>query len=176
MPLFSFSDNIFLGLSGMNFYDFFIFIVRFTLANAIELYHIQQPDGAAIPTDIARQFIYNLTSIRNVASKMTGTDAFSTDNLCHISKDNRSAFSNIKQILGEASFRRLWMTLSKTCEHIGSAPKNCLKTGFSNEKGCLSLSCLKSECDVVDRISTLTCEVRGPEDLVSLIVNIFSDM
>jgi hypothetical protein len=139
MPLFSFSDNIFLGLSGMNFYDFFIFIVRFTLANAIELYHIQQPDGTAITTDIAHQFVYNLTSIRNVASKMTGTDAFSTDNLGHISEDNRGAFSNIRQILGEGSFRRLWMTLSKTCEHIDSAPKTCLKTRFSNEMGCLSV-------------------------------------
>ncbi|KAK3164519.1 hypothetical protein QOZ80_1AG0020350 [Eleusine coracana subsp. coracana] len=56
--------------TGMNFYDFFIFIVRFTLANAIELCHIQQLEDTVIPTETAHHLVYNLTSIRNVASKM----------------------------------------------------------------------------------------------------------
>ncbi|TVU34050.1 hypothetical protein EJB05_15875 [Eragrostis curvula] len=161
--------------TGMNFYDFFIFIVRFTLANAIELYHIRQLEDVAIPAEIAHHFVFNLTSIRNVALKMINTDAFSTGNLLHISEDNCSAFSNIKQILEENSFRRLLTALSKAYEHIDSAQRTCPKTRVSNQKGCLSVSCLKSDCSVVDEISTLSCEVRGPEDLVRLVDNILSD-
>ncbi|GJM94197.1 hypothetical protein PR202_ga10821 [Eleusine coracana subsp. coracana] len=159
--------------TGMNFYDFFIFIVRFTLANAIELCHIQQLEDTVIPTETAHHLVYNLTSIRNVASKMIGTDAFCTDNLLHISDDNHTAFSNIKEILEEDSFRRLLMTLSETYEHIGRAERICFNTRVSSQMGCLSLSCLKSDCNVVDHICT--CEVHGPEDLVRLIDNVLLD-
>lgn len=62
------SHNILLELfSGMNFYDFFVFIVRFALANVIELYHLQQPEVATLSTETAHHLVYNLTSIHNVA-------------------------------------------------------------------------------------------------------------
>ena len=66
--LFNLLCNILFDLfSGMNFYDFFIFIVRFALANVIELYHVQQPEVATFSTETAHHFVYNLKSIRNVA-------------------------------------------------------------------------------------------------------------
>ncbi|CAD6231255.1 unnamed protein product [Miscanthus lutarioriparius] len=161
--------------TGMNFYDFFVFIVRFALANVIELYHLQQPEVATLSTETAHHLVYNLTSIRSVASKMTKTEAFTTENhLCSISEDNRSAFSNIKQILEEESFRRLSMTVSKAYDHIDSGQRS-LKSSTSYLKGCSSVICLKSDCNVVDHITSLVDEVCGPEDLVRLIDRALSD-
>lgn len=170
------SHNILLELfSGMNFYDFFVFIVRFALANVIELYHLQQPEVATLSTETAHHLVYNLTSIRNVALIMTTSEAFTTDNhLCSISEDNRSAFSNIKQILEEESFRRLLMALSKAYDHIDKGQRS-LKSSISYLNGCSSVICLKSDCNVVDHITSLVDEVYGPEDLVRLIDSALSD-
>uniref|UniRef100_A0A804QMT6 JmjC domain-containing protein n=1 Tax=Zea mays TaxID=4577 RepID=A0A804QMT6_MAIZE len=155
--------------TGMNFYDFFVFIVRFALANVVELYHLQQPEVATLSTETAHHLVYNLMSIRNVASKMTTTEAFTTENrLCSVSEDNRSAFSNIKQILEEESFRRLSMTLSKAYDHIDRGQRS-LKSSISYRKGCSSVICLKSDCNVVDYITSLVDEICGPEDLTRLI-------
>jgi len=175
MPFLTFSDNILFDLfSGMNFYDFFIFIVRFALANVIELYHVQQPEVATFSTETALHFVYNLKSIRNVASKMITTEAFTTENLRSISEDNRNAFSNVKQIL-EESFRRLLVTLSQAYEHIDRGQRHCLKSSTSYQKSCLSVICLKSDCNVVDHIISLIGEVCVPADLVTLIDSSLSD-
>lgn len=161
--------------TGMNFYDFFIFIVRFALANVIELYHLQQPELATFSAETAHQFVYNLTSIHSVASKMTTTEAFSTENLCSISEDNRSAFCNVKQILEDESFRSLLMTLSKAYDSIDREQRNYLQSWTSYPKGCLSVTCLKSDCNVVDHITSLIDVVCGPEDLLRLIDSALSE-
>ena len=154
----------------MNFYDFFIFITRFVLANVIELYHIREPeDGKLSSTETAHRFVYNLMQIRDVASNMISTEAFSTENLCSMSEENRSAMSDVTKILKDDSFRRLWMSLSKAYEYIGSGQRNFYKVSYSNQKGCLSVACLKSDCIVVDDITFLMREIHGPEDLVRLI-------
>jgi hypothetical protein len=159
----------------MNFYDFFVFIVRFALANAIELYHLQQPEAATFSTETVHHFIYNLKSIRDVASKMTTAVAFTTENLRSISEDNHSAFSNVKQILEEENFRRLLMALSKAYEHIDRGQRNCPKSCTSYPKGCLSVICLKSDCNIVDHITSLINEIYVPADLVTLIDSALSD-
>lgn len=176
MPFsFTFSDNIIFLFSGMNFYDFFVFIVRFALANIIELYHRQQPEVATFLGESAHHFVYNLKSIRNVASTMTTTEAFTTENIGSISEDNCSAFSNVKRILEEENFRRLLMTLSKSYEHIHRRQINCLKSCTSYLKGCLSVICLKSDCNIVDHIISLIYEVCVPADLVILIDSALAD-
>ncbi|KAL6899066.1 hypothetical protein ACP4OV_005724 [Aristida adscensionis] len=126
-------------------------------------------EDATFSTETTHHFVYNLGSIRNVASMMRNTEAFSTENLCRISEDNRSAFSNVKQILEEESFRRLSVTLSKAYRHIDRGQQT------SNQEGSLSVSCLKSDCNVVDHIASLISEVHGPEDLVRLIDSALSD-
>lgn len=161
--------------SGMNFYDFFVFIVRFALANVIELYHLQQPELATFLRESAHHFVYNLKSIRNVASEMTTTEAFTTENLQSISENNRSAFSNVKQILEDENFRRLLMTVSKSFEHIDRGQRNCVKSCTSYLKGCSSVICLKSDCNIVDHIISLIDEVCVPADLVTLIDSALSD-
>lgn len=106
---------------------------------------------------------------------MTSTEAFTTENyLCSISEDNRSAFSNVKQILEEESFGRLSMTLSKAYDDIDRGRRS-LKSPMSYLKGCSSVICPKSDCSVVDHITSLVDEVCGPEDLVRLIDSVLSD-
>ncbi|KAL6608095.1 hypothetical protein ACP70R_041158 [Stipagrostis hirtigluma subsp. patula] len=161
--------------TGMNFYDFFIFIVRFALANVIELYHIQNSEDVTFSTETTHHFVYNLESIRNVASMMRTAEAFSSENVCQISEDNRSAFSDVKRILEEESFRRLLMSLSKAYGLINRGQRTYPKTRVSNQEGCLSASCLTSDCNVVDHITSLICKVCGPEDLVRLIDSALSD-
>ncbi|CAM0881308.1 unnamed protein product [Alopecurus aequalis] len=153
--------------TGMNFYDFFIFITRFVLANVIELYHVQEPKGAKLnSTEAAHQFVFNLMQLRNVASKMLSTEAFSTENLCIISEENQSAMSDVTKILKDDSFRRLWKSLSEAYEYIGSGQRNFCKARYLSQKGCLSVACLKSDCSVVDDITSLMREIHGPGDLV----------
>ncbi|CAO2190597.1 unnamed protein product [Urochloa humidicola] len=106
---------------------------------------------------------------------MTTTEAFTTENLRSISEDNHSAFSNVKQILEEESFRRLLMTVSKAYEHIDRGQRNCVKSYSSCPKGCLSVICLRSGCNVVDHITSLIDEVCAPADLVTLIDGVLSD-
>lgn len=162
--------------TGMNFYDFFIFITRFALANVIELHHIQKPEDAIFNSaETAHHFVYNLMSIRNVASKMISTEAFSNENLFSISEENQSAFLDVIKILEEKNFRRLSMALSKAYEHIDRGQRNCHETRASNQKGCLSVMCLKSDCNVVDHVASLVSEIHGPEDLVRLIDGALSD-
>uniref|UniRef100_A0A0D9YAA5 Uncharacterized protein n=1 Tax=Oryza glumipatula TaxID=40148 RepID=A0A0D9YAA5_9ORYZ len=93
----------------MNFYDFFVFVPRFALANIVELYHIQNPKETALSsTETANHFVYNLMSIRN---------NFNAENICNISEQNRNAFSDIIKILEEESFSRLLVALSKAHRH-----------------------------------------------------------
>ena len=106
---------------------------------------------------------------------MLTTEAFTTENLRSISEDNRNAFSNVKQILEEESFRRLLVTLSQAYEHIDRGQRHCLKSSTSYQKSCLSAICLNSDCNVVDHIISLISEVCVPADLVTLIDSALSD-
>uniref|UniRef100_A0A453ET29 JmjC domain-containing protein n=1 Tax=Aegilops tauschii subsp. strangulata TaxID=200361 RepID=A0A453ET29_AEGTS len=156
--------------TGMNFYDFFIFITRFVLANVIELYHVQKPEDAKVNSpEATHHYVYNLMQIREVASKMISAEAFSIENLCVISEGNRSAMSDVTKILKDDGFRRLWMTLSEAYECIRRGQRILYKVRYLNQKGCLSVTCLKSYCNVVDRITFFMRVIRGPEDLVRLI-------
>nr|BAK03160.1 predicted protein [Hordeum vulgare subsp. vulgare] len=156
--------------TGMNFYDFFIFLTRFVLANVIELYHIQEPEDAKHNSpEATHHYVYNLMQIREVASKMISAEAFSIENLCVVSEGNRSAMSDVTKILKDDGFRRLWMTLSEVYEYIHNGQRILYEMRCLNQKGCLSATCLKSDCNVVNRIDFLMREIHGPEDLVRLI-------
>jgi hypothetical protein len=45
----------------------------------------------------------------------------------------------------------------------------------SSQKGCLSVTCLKSDCNVVGDITSFKREIHGPVDLVILIDSALSD-
>ncbi|GAV58306.1 Cupin_8 domain-containing protein [Cephalotus follicularis] len=58
--------------TGMNFYDFFIFLSRFTIANVVQLYYLLGDYENAIwsSSPIARNLALNIASIRKIALKM----------------------------------------------------------------------------------------------------------
>ncbi|WOK92577.1 jmjC domain-containing protein 4 isoform X1 [Canna indica] len=153
--------------TGMNFYDFIIFITRFTLSSIIQLFHLIHEDGS-INSSLTRSnhFITNLTSIRSVASKMKSAEAFAEENLnSSCSVENRTAFSNVQKIFEEQEFRDLCSALKVAYESINvqsekdSEPKNTL---FCQD-------CFKIDSSSLDSIMSLISEIRGPEDLVGLI-------
>lgn len=58
---------------GMNFYDFFIFLVRFTFANLVQLYHLTSSIVSVnflVGSQRARNIAFNLEFVRDMALKM----------------------------------------------------------------------------------------------------------
>lgn len=144
----------------MNFYDFFIFITRFALANITQIFLLQNVKDAASNSSIkADHFVCNLKSIHAVASRMTSVDAFAPRNLSSCSVENRSAFSDVKKILKEESFHQLCAALLKTYEYIHGQGNNT-EMRNSNRRGFFR---------VADDITAFISEICGPEDLVRLI-------
>ncbi|OAY79583.1 JmjC domain-containing protein 4, partial [Ananas comosus] len=141
----------------MNFYDFFIFITRFALANITQIFLLQNVKDAASNSSIkADHFVCNLKSIHAVASRMTSVDAFAPRNLSSCSVENRSAFSDVKKILKEESFHQLCAALLKTYEYIHGQGNNT-EMRNSNRRGFFR---------VADDITAFISEICGPEDLV----------
>lgn len=149
----------------MNFYDFFIFITRYALANIIELYHVSSSSKIAI------HLLHNLTSIQDVASKMTSQEAFSTQNLRKISSENYDAFSDVAKAFGDNKFHELCEAVIKTYNSIDGEFDDGImferRKGIT--KGCFSINCLKDNCDVAGVVKGLVSKICGPEDLIDLI-------
>ncbi|KAJ3679710.1 hypothetical protein LUZ60_017721 [Juncus effusus] len=145
--------------TGMNFYDFFIFVTRFALANLIELYHAQN-------SKITHHFVHNLTSIHDVLAKMKLEEAFNAHNLKNISFENQSAFSDISLIVLDKSFHELRKALVKTYEEISMKDRNF--TEFE-KSFCSSINCLDKDCDVIDLMLDFVSKINGPEGLINLI-------
>lgn len=63
--------------TGMNFYDFFIFIVRFAFANVVLLHTLAhgKNDTSRQPSEMMQHIYFNLESIRNIAAKMKPINA-----------------------------------------------------------------------------------------------------
>lgn len=159
-------------LLGMNFYDFFILITRFVLANMIQLYHLKKKeDAVSNSSNKAHHFIGNLVSIRAVASKMKSFGAFAGENLNSCSIENRSAFSDVKKILEEKDFHELCVALVKAYEttderwgqnfEIGKAPP-CPEDS-------LLLNCSRADRGVPNFVTASLSQICGPEDLIILI-------
>jgi hypothetical protein len=148
----------------MNFYDFFIFITRYALANIIELYHV--PDSK-----IAIHLHHNLTSIRDVASKMKSQEAFITQNLRMISAENYDAFSDIGKAFGENKFHEVCEAVIKAYNSVDGELVDdiMLEKRKGIKKGCFSINCSKDDCDVARVVKRLVSKICGPEDLVDLI-------
>ncbi|KAJ4712382.1 jmjC domain-containing protein 4 [Melia azedarach] len=86
--------------TGMNFYDFFIFISRFTLLNVVILFHLlgdyENPIWSS--STLAKHLALNLVSIRKIALKMkTGG----------IAAGNCGFFVDLRETLDDAEFLKL---------------------------------------------------------------------
>ncbi|CAN1334975.1 Arginine-specific demethylase JMJ20 [Linum perenne] len=58
--------------TGMNFVDFFIFLLRFFLANLVQVFHqcIDGKTSVSSPSQLTQHFTFNLSTIRRMAVKM----------------------------------------------------------------------------------------------------------
>ncbi|XP_078154046.1 arginine-specific demethylase JMJ20-like [Carex rostrata] len=150
--------------TGMNFYDLFIFITRYALANIIELYHVPN-------SKIAIHLVHNLTSIQDVALKMTSEEAFSAQNVRSISWENYDAFSDIGKAFEEKKFHELCEAVIKTYKSVESDEEDGIKFEMRNgikKGGCFSINCSKDDCDVPGLVKGLVSKISGPQDLVDL--------
>ncbi|CAL9760646.1 unnamed protein product [Musa acuminata subsp. burmannicoides] len=155
--------------TGMNFYDFMIFITRFTLGNIIQLFHLRHEEGSInnLLTK-SRYFITNLMSIRAVASKIKTVEAFAEENLKSCSVENHTAFSDVQKIFEEPEFHDLCSALKRTYESIDNPWEQDPQTRtalFSQD----CFKCRKTDSGFLDFVISPTSKVCGPEDLVSLI-------
>lgn len=144
--------------TGMNFYDFFNFMVRFSFANIVQLCHLARSSvfDEWCSSSKAQHLIFNLESSKDIATKMKNTGLSENHN---ISLDSRS-------VLEEPAFFELCFQVERTyafihdqCTLIDDKEKNLM--GDLVDMGFCKL------------VSTVVC---NPADLVILIDYIFQSL
>lgn len=136
----------------MNFYDFFTFITRFTLANLALFCYLSGKYGCApgIST-VTQHLVLNLRSIRKVASEMKCMRAL---------EGNHDYSLNIIKILEDPRFSKLCASLGRTYMMIHEQPY-------------LSCEFEKAAVDYLMHLNVVkactSSQVHTPEDLIKLI-------
>ncbi|KAL4584910.1 hypothetical protein LXL04_009521 [Taraxacum kok-saghyz] len=140
--------------TGMNFHDFFKFMVSISFANIIHLYHLAKnsDDLKWCSSDKAKHLIFNLECAKDIAIKMRSTCLCKNQN---ISLDFRS-------VLKDPKFLELCCQLERTY-------------GFIHD-GCGSKDILMEEFVDVGVCKLLDIVVCDAEDLVVLIDHILQDL
>ncbi|XP_024025320.1 jmjC domain-containing protein 4 isoform X2 [Morus notabilis] len=145
--------------TGMNFYDFFIFLARICFANLVQVCH-QLRDAEnlvwSLPSKI-RHLTLNLVSIQKVALKMKSMEGLTRNHVLHL---------DFRETLDDPEFFELCMAWEKTYGTI----YNQQKCDYHLEK---SLTCDIRDLDI---IRTLASQVSTPEDLVIFIDNIITKL
>ncbi|XP_020264846.1 jmjC domain-containing protein 4 isoform X2 [Asparagus officinalis] len=153
--------------TGMNYYDLFIFIRRFALANLTLLHDLRKDENTFLCLSKAHILISNLVSIREVALRMVSAEAFAEENLNRYSEGNLTALSDIKKITDEPCFIELCTAISRTLETIGGVQAQYHKERnqpiFSSE----------GKFEVFNDCGCIPCT---PEDLVKMIDLFISDL
>ncbi|KAF3642436.1 hypothetical protein T459_33420 [Capsicum annuum] len=92
--------------TGMNFYDFFIFIVRFTFANVVLLHTLShgKKETSQEPSESMQHIHFNLEAIRSIAVKMKPINA----------GDRRGVLHDLRKNLEDHSFIELCAAVGKT--------------------------------------------------------------
>ncbi|KAF5732171.1 jmjC domain-containing protein 4-like isoform X1 [Tripterygium wilfordii] len=93
--------------TGMNFYDFFIFLTRFFLANTFQLYNLPEAysDSVWNLPPVVHTFVLNLVYIRKIASRMKSVGVLAgNDSLC----------LDVRKTLDDPLFLEMSMDLSRT--------------------------------------------------------------
>ncbi|CAN4086007.1 unnamed protein product [Withania somnifera] len=96
--------------TGMNFFDFFIFIVRFAFANVVLLHVLAsvKNETSRKPSETMQLIYFNLESIRSVAVKMKPINA----------GDRQGVLLDLRKNLEDHSFIELCAAVGKTYELI----------------------------------------------------------
>lgn len=94
-------------LSGMNFYDFFSFISRFSLVNVVILFHLRRDYENQIwsSSPVARHLALNLVSIQKIALKMKSVNDLA---------GSFGFFMYLKETLDDPEFLKLCMGFCRT--------------------------------------------------------------
>lgn len=145
----SYYNILFVFSVGMNFCDFFIFMVRFTFANLVQLHHLARSNESInlISSQRAQNIIFNLESVRNIALKMksVGVEA------------NHGFMIDFKQMLEDATSLELCKLLGRT---YGMIHEQC-KVSYDMKQG--------GDLTLLDFFESAGSRVCTPEDLVSFI-------
>lgn len=93
--------------TGMNFYDFFTFISRFSLVNLVILFHLHRDYENQIwsSSPVARHLALNLVSIQKIALKMKSVDDVA---------GSFGLFMDLKETLDDPELLKLCMGLCRT--------------------------------------------------------------
>ncbi|CAN0890363.1 Arginine-specific demethylase JMJ20 [Linum grandiflorum] len=94
--------------TGMNFVDFFVFLLRFFLANLVQVFHqqIDSKSSASTPSELTQHFTFNSSTIRKMAVKMEQ----SVDSLAGYP----GFTTNLRETLDDPEFLKLCIDVGKT--------------------------------------------------------------
>lgn len=144
--------------TGMNFYDFLIFITRFCLANLVQLsYFLRDSKPIQSLSPLAQHLALNLGSIQNIASKIKSVGSLS---------GNQGFFLDMKETLDDPMFLNLCIELERVYEMLHKQ-QNC---HFDTKK------ILVDDLRDLDNIRTNRSQVFTAEDLVHLIENAITNL
>ncbi|KAK9066466.1 hypothetical protein SSX86_013788 [Deinandra increscens subsp. villosa] len=137
--------------TGMNFYDLFNFIVRFSFANIVQLCYLAKSSVSAkwCASPITQNLIFNLESAKDIAEKMK----------FRCVSENYNISLDIRSVLEEHAFLELCFQLERTYAfiHDKHEPIGDKKTFLIDDLLDMGLCKL---------LSTVVC---NPDDLVNLI-------
>ncbi|KAK7835162.1 jmjc domain-containing protein 4 [Quercus suber] len=138
--------------TGMNFYDFFIFITHFCLANLVQLCHLlrdcKNPTWSS--STVARHLALNLRSLRNIAVKINSIGGVA---------GSHGFFLDIRETLDDPTFLNLCVGLENTFGMIHKKQSFC----FDTKKD------LVDDLTSLDIIRTYGSQICTAKDLVRFI-------
>ncbi|XP_059303973.1 arginine-specific demethylase JMJ20 isoform X2 [Lycium ferocissimum] len=132
--------------TGMNFYDFFIFIVRFAFANVVLLHTLAhgKNETSRKPSETMQQLYFNLESIRSIGVKMKPVNA----------ENRQGVLLDLRGNLEDHSFIELCAAVGKTYELI---------------HGQSEVTQAVSQCKDLIAFNFIRSQVQSSEDLVTFI-------
>lgn len=130
----------------MNFYDFFIFIVRFAFANVAVLHKLGhgKKEPSRKSSEMIQHIYFNLESIRSIAVKMKNIDA----------GNRQGVLLDLRKNLEDHSFIELCAAVGKTYELIHEQSE---------------VTQALSQCKDLTFSSLIRSQVQSSEDLVTFI-------
>lgn len=135
--------------TGMNFSDFFIFLVRISFANLVQLYRLSSSSESTNwkSSHRAQNIMFNLESVRNIALKMksAGVEA------------NHDSGINCRRLLVDSTFLELCKSLGRS---YGMIHEQC-NVSCSWEHG--------DDVKLLEFFESTSSQVCTPEDLSSVI-------
>ncbi|XP_078428433.1 2-oxoglutarate (2OG) and Fe(II)-dependent oxygenase superfamily protein isoform X2 [Wolffia australiana] len=164
--------------TGMNFYDFFIFISRFTVAIWGLLYHLKLVESSefSMSSNVVKRLIFNLVSVYNVAKSMEYVEAFNPENIHHFPGEGWHSLVGVRRIMGEDRFQEFAVAIIESIElpdefkqrNIEFSIDSLISEGFSSSQ--LSQSVLQESNYPKHSRPSLS----SPADLVRLIEHLFA--